>query len=495
MYLADLIQALPERLVHGQGDRLEITGVAYDSRQVAPGDVFVCVRGLKADGHQFAAGAVQRGAVAVVVDHLLELPASVAQVMVPDTRLALALLGAAFYRYPSYELGMVGVTGTNGKTTTAHMIEAVLAGAGYRTGLIGTVLVKSGETVEAAQRTTPESLDLQRLLRQMADKGVQWVSMEVSSHALDLHRVAACEFDQAVFTNITRDHFDFHNDFANYLRAKAKLFTDLALTRHKPYPKTAVINADDPQAPALASRTRAKLVTYGLGPADVRAVDVDLMPTGSSFTVQSPAGVFRAELHLPGYFNVSNALAAITVGLNLGIVPSAITQALAGVTSIPGRYEVIDCGQDFTVIVDFAHNPDALANILRIPPGQEGGRRIAVFGAEGGKDRGKRPIMGQTAMRYADVVIVTSDNVYDEDPAEIASQVASGAVQAGTGAALEVIIDRREAIQRALELAQPGDLVVIAGKGHETYQVFNGWKRPFDDRIVVRELLEERTRT
>ena len=489
MLLAELAASLPGAELRGD-PHLSVTGISYDSRQVVSGDLFCCVRGLKDDGHQYVPDAVRRGAVAILANHPLELP--VAQLIAPDTREAMALVAAAFFGHPSRRLSMVGGTGTNGKTTTAHLIEAVLAEAGYRTGLVGTVFNKAGDQMEPAERTTPESLDLQRLLRRMVHAGVQWVSMEVSSHALEMHRVTGCEFDQAVFTNITRDHFDFHSEFPRYLSAKARLFQDLGRTNHKAGPKTAILNADDPQTPGLASLTRARVVTYGLGPADVRAVDVHLEPLSSSFVVQAPGRVFQVRLQLPGYFNVSNALAAAAAALHAQVPPEVIAQALGKVTTIPGRYEVIDLGQDFTVIVDFAHNPDALANILRIPPARPDGRKIVVFGAEWGKDRGKRPLMGEAAMRGADHCIITADNIYHEDPAEVAAEVARGAAAAGKPAAYEVIIERRDAIARALDLAQPGDLVIIAGKGHETYQVMNGWKRPFDDRAVVRELLRQR---
>lgn len=489
--LKELLKSLPPHETTGRLD-LEIGGVSYDSRKVEPGDLFVCIRGLKADGHDFAPQAVQRGAAALVVERPLEM-IGVTQVRVGNPREALALLSCSFFGNPSASLNLIGVTGTNGKTTTAHMIEAIGAEAGYTTGLIGTVYVKVADQIQPARWTTPESLDLQRLLREMVDRGVQWASMEVSSHALDLHRVTGTEFDQAVFTNITRDHFDFHKDFRQYLEAKARLFTGLGTNNRKAPPKAAVINADDPNAEEFARRSHVKVITFGVeSPAEVKAENIELKSLGSRFTVRSPWGSFPVHLRLPGMFNVSNALAAVTAVLHAGIAPEVVAAAMEKFTKVPGRYEVIDCGQDFTVLVDFAHNPDALANILRIPPQSETGRKIVVFGAEGGKDRGKRPIMGQMAMKHADYCIISSDNIYDEDPEAIAHEVEQGVSAAGKAPAYEVIIDRHDAIARALDVARAGDLVIIAGKGHEIYQIIKGHKRPFDDRVVVRELLEER---
>lgn len=489
MKLAELLAALPNARLQGNPDT-DIADIHYDSRAVTPGSLFACVPGLRRDGHSYAADAVAAGAVALLAER--PLPLDVPQLLVPDARLAMAWAAATFFGHPSRQLLLVGVTGTNGKTTTTHLTEAILAAAGHKTGLIGTVQIKLGDETLPSEMTTPESVDLQRLLRRMADAGVTAVAMEVSSHALSLHRVARCAFDVGIVTNITRDHFDFHADFDDYVNTKARLHQLLAEPAVKPRsPRSAVINADDSQAERLRSQAPEGAVTFGIGHGDVRATAVETGPRGSRFVLEA-AGVSQpVTLHLPGLFNVSNALAAAAAGLQFGIDPAAIARALASVRHIPGRYEPIDCGQDFTVLVDFAHNPDALANVLGIPLASPTGRRIAVFGAEGRKDEGKRPLMGEMAMRHADYCIITSDNIYDEDPEKIANEVAAGLSSSGKPPAAEVIIDRRQAIARALAMARRDDLVIIAGKGHETHQVVQDQRRPFDDRTVVRELLQE----
>lgn len=488
MNVAELLAHLPNARLHGSAT-VEVSDIHYDSRQVTPGSLFACVPGLRHDGHDFAREAVAAGAVALIVER--QLPLDVPQLLVPNARIAMAHAAAAFFGHPSRELVLIGITGTNGKTTTTHLTEAVLAAAGHKTGLIGTVQIKLGDETLPSSMTTPESVDLQRLLRQMADAGVTAVAMEVSSHALSLHRVTGCEFDAGIVTNITRDHFDFHADFSDYVRTKARLYELLASSTAKPGRQCAVINLDDSQAEHLLATAPESRLTFGIGRGDVQATDVEAGPRGSRFTLAYADFAHRVELHLPGLFNISNALGAAAAGLCVGVAPAQIAAGLATVRHIPGRYEPIDCGQDFTVLVDFAHNPDALAKVLGIPLADPGARRIAVFGAEGRKDEGKRPLMGEMAMRHADYCIITSDNIYDEDPEKIAGEVAAGLSQSGKQPAAEVIIDRRHAIARALALAQPGDLVIIAGKGHETHQVVQNQRRPFDDRTVVRELLQE----
>ncbi|MBE3574219.1 MAG: UDP-N-acetylmuramoyl-L-alanyl-D-glutamate--2,6-diaminopimelate ligase [Firmicutes bacterium] len=577
--LLEWLQAasLPAEL---RGDPLrEVRGLAYDSRQVQPGDAFFCIPGLKTDGHNFAAEAIGRGAAALVVQRWIEDEPSPSpgpqsadgsaqggfprvqapsQLRVADPRLALALISSRFYHVPSASLGLVGITGSNGKTTTAHMAEAILAAAGQRTGLIGTIWTKVAGKAEPAVRTTPESLDLQRLFRRMADASVTWAVMEVSSHALALQRVAGAEFDMAVLTNITRDHFDFHGDFTNYLETKLRLFFGLgagegpvlhpgtggaARSSCKPLQKTAILNHDDPNATHFIRAARShgnRLVAYSIAPlsrsslgtydAAVWAEAVHLHPLCSQFVAcysgfpgrRLRAGRVLIHLPVPGRFNVYNALAAMSVGLAAGVPAATIAAALRTLPPIPGRYEVIDEGQPFSVLVDFAHNPAALTNILQVPAPSPAGRRIIVFGAEGGKDQGKRPLMGEAVARHADYAILTTDNAPTEDPRAIAAQVeagilralepqaalgaaavSSGGVGPGSGAPAvdpglpgpsrlrhyEVVLDRRQAIRQALSWAEPGDLVIIAGKGNEAFQVFADRKIPFDDRQVVRELL------
>lgn len=496
MRLEALLPPLPAWELRGDAG-VEVGGIAYDSRRVAPGDLFVCLRGLKDDGHRHAPAAAAAGAAALVVEEWLDLP--LPQVRVPDTRRAMRILARTFYGDPAAQLGLVGVTGTNGKTTTTYFIRSILEAAGgdapwdgsarRPVALIGTVQNIIGSQVQSAAMTTPEAPDLVRLFREAVDAGCRWLVMEVSSHALALDRVDPADFAAAVVTNVTRDHFDFHGDFAHYLEAKARLFSCLATPRVPGRPGVAAINLDDEGARMVLDRCPVPPVTYGLRPeADVQAREIAEAPAGARFELVLPGATpFPVQLRVPGRFNVYNALAAAAVAWRLGVPPAAIRAGLEAMPGVPGRAEPVDVGQDFQVLVDFAHNPGALENILTLRPPDPAGRVILVFGAEGGKDPGKRPEMGRVARR-ADYVIVTSDNVYGEDPLSVAQQVAAPLA----GHPHEIILDRRAAIARALALARPGDLVIVAGKGHEQTWVVNGRKIPFDDRQVVRELLAER---
>lgn len=462
------------------GDRLPaIEGIAYDSRRVRPGELFVCIRGLTHDGHHFAAEAVAKGASALVVEEPLGL--GVPEVLVPSARAAMGQIAAAFYGDPSRRLRMVGVTGTNGKTTTTYLVRSALERAGRRTGLVGTVEQVTGASRHEASRTTPESVDLQRLLREMLDSGCQACVMEVSSHGLVLERTEGTEFDVAVFTNLTQDHFDFHNSFEEYFEAKARLFRSLrggertGVKREK----RAVVNLDDPHAARFIEAAGAPVVTYGIeSAADFRAESIQVSPRGVRYVARTPAGPVEVELRLPGRFNVYNSLAALAVSYVEGIDLETAAGGMAG-TVVPGRFEPVEEGQPFAVIVDYAHSPDSLENVLRTARSLTGGRLLCVFGAGGDRDRTKRPLMGSVAARLADVVIITSDNPRSEDPAAICSEIQAGAKGA---ARCEIVLDRREAIRKAIGEAAPGDLVLIAGKGHETYQEVNGVKLHFDDR-------------
>src|SRR5690606_34860497 len=392
-----------------QGDAaLDIQGIAYDSREVRPGDLFVCWQGLRFDGHAFAAEAVGRGAVAVVAERPIPGLAGaaagagaqagagspVAQVVVPDGREALARMSAAFYGFPSRRLRLIGVTGTNGKTTTTHLIKAVLEEAGHKVGLIGTIRHLIGDEVLESHRTTPESLDLQRLLFHMAERGIDYAVMEVSSHALALRRTVGTEFDVGVFTNVTRDHLDFHGTFADYVDAKARLFASLDPAGHKPR-KAAVINMDDPQAGRMCDASRVPVVGYGIGKrTEVYAEDVMVRPSGVSYRAYTPAGVLPLQLQLTSRFNVYNSLAAAAVAWHEGVPLAVIRKALEKVPGVPGRLERVDRGQDFTVLVDYAHTPDSLENVLQTCRGFAQGRVLVVFGCGGDRDRGKRPAMG-----------------------------------------------------------------------------------------------------
>jgi UDP-N-acetylmuramoyl-L-alanyl-D-glutamate--2,6-diaminopimelate ligase len=470
MLLGDLFAdpALPD---------VDVAALAYDARAVAPGSVFFCVRGFTADGHRYAPDAVANGAVALVVDHPLDL--HVPEVLVDDVRAAMAPAAARLAGDPTAALAMVGITGTNGKTTTSYLTRALLEAAGRQTGLIGTVTSWVGGAERPVVRTTPEAIDLQPAFRAMVGGGDITAVMEVSSHALSLHRADAIHWDVAAFTNLTQDHLDFHTDMEDYFLAKRKLFEVAAQQG-----ATLIACVDDPYGARLA-QDFPQAVTIGIDvpEATVRATDLRAGPASTDFIVDGTA--FRAPL--PGRFNVLNALVALAAARALGVDDATIAAALPGAGGVPGRFEPVDEGQEFAVIVDYSHKPDALDNVLRTARELATRRLIVVVGAGGDRDRGKRPLMGAAAARHADVVVITSDNPRSEDPEAIIAAIAEGASEATR------IVDRREAIDHAIGLAGPGDVVVIAGKGHETYQeIAGGVKLPFDDREVAREALRAR---
>jgi UDP-N-acetylmuramoyl-L-alanyl-D-glutamate--2,6-diaminopimelate ligase len=476
---------------------VEVTDLAYRAGDVGKGALFFCVRGFTADGHDFAADAVDRGASALVCERPLGL--GVPELVVDDTRQAMPLLAASFFGHPTADLELVGVTGTNGKTTTTFLVRHVLEAAGRRTGLLGTVQSVVGGTVEAVERTTPESIDLQRTFRRMVDAGDRCCVMEVSSHALQLHRADASEFDCAVFTNLSQDHLDFHETLEEYFGAKRRLF--VRGQQGPTPPKVPVVNIDDDWGKRLAQEIaesgQADPLTFGVdGDADFSAQDVQLGPAGSRFELVTADGRVEATLPLPGLFNVYNALGAVAAASSLGMGVDEAVGALAGAERVPGRFEPVDEGQGFGVLVDYAHTPDSLAIVLDTARGLleqgSGGRLVCVFGAGGDRDREKRPLMGEAARARADHVIVTSDNPRSEDPDAILAAIVAGARKATPRAAseLEVEPDRRAAIAKGLSLASEGDVVVIAGKGHEQGQEFEGGRKvPFDDREVAREEL------
>jgi UDP-N-acetylmuramoyl-L-alanyl-D-glutamate--2,6-diaminopimelate ligase len=444
---------------------VEVTAVSYDSRAVRPGALFCCVRGERSDGHNYARSATSAGAVALLCERPLAV--DVPQVVVADVRTAMPYAAAAFHDHPSRRLEVVGVTGTNGKTTTTHLLRAVLEADGRRTGLIGTL---------SGTRTTPEAPDLQAQLAQLRDEGRTAVAMEVSSHALAQHRADATWFAVAVFTNLSQDHLDYHHTMEAYFQAKARLFEAARTAR-------AVVNTDDPHGRILLDA--AVVPTRGYSMAD--AVDLDVGPRGSTFLWEGR----RVQFRLGGAFNVSNALAAAAAARELGVGASAVAAGLSSVASVPGRFEIVEAGQPFTVVVDYAHTPAGLE--LLLSDGRRsaapGAHVIVVFGSGGDRDRDKRPLMGAVATRHADVAVLTSDNPRSEDPAAIIAEVRSGASSTGT---LRVEPDRRAAIRLAFAEARPGDVVLIAGKGHETTQVVGHRELPFDDRAVAREELSTR---
>ncbi|NPV71616.1 MAG: UDP-N-acetylmuramoyl-L-alanyl-D-glutamate--2,6-diaminopimelate ligase [Firmicutes bacterium] len=497
MTLAGLIGILPQKSVNGDAGASAVTGVSYDSRTVTPGSVFVCIKGFKLDGHDFVADAVARGAAAVIAERPVD-SRGVPVVLVPDSRAALAMVASQFYSHPSKEMRVIGVTGTNGKTTTTHLIRWVLAHSGREAGLVGTVEnIVCGKSLPV-ERTTPEATDLQDLFRRMRSCGSTHAVMEVSSHALELHRVAGTEFDVAVFTNLTQDHLDFHPTMEAYFRAKSILFESLGGAYSgapKAGRKAAVINTDDPFGRRLCGLVKVQTVTYGLEDgAQFAARDIEMTARGNSFTLVWPGGSARFAMRLAGRFNVYNTLAAVAAAWVEGIDPLDAREALQRHRGVAGRFELVDEGQEFAVAVDYAHTPDGLRNILEAARGVTRGRLICVFGCGGDRDRKKRPIMGEIAARLADFCVITSDNPRSEDPSAVIAEIEPGVRRGGKGAGgYAVEPDRKAAIELAVGMARPGDIVVIAGKGHETYQIFRDRTIYFDDREIAREALRVRT--
>ncbi|MEW6541456.1 MAG: UDP-N-acetylmuramoyl-L-alanyl-D-glutamate--2,6-diaminopimelate ligase [Bacillota bacterium] len=475
MSFRDLINQL-DVLDHGPLLDVLVSGIAYDSRQVQPGFMFAAIDGLVTDGHRFVPDAVARGAAAVLLQQRVPVPEGVAWAVVPDTRKGLALAAGRFYGDPGRALRLVGVTGTNGKTTTTHLITALFRARRPGVGLIGTIENRIGDEVLPVRHTTPESLDLQRLLRRMVDAGVTDVVMEVSSHALSLSRVHGLSFEAGVFTNLTQDHLDFHAGFEDYFAAKTQLFTGLGEAA------AAVINRDDPYGIRLLDLTRGRPITYAVHEAaDVRASGVRPVAGGVEFLLESAWGSAPVALRLSGLFNVYNALAAACVGLDRGFAPEEIAGVLEKVQGVPGRFERVDQGQEYTVIVDYAHTPDGLENVLRAAREIAPGRLISVFGCGGDRDRAKRPLMGAISARGADYSVLTSDNPRTEDPLTIIADVEEGYRRVRPDG-YAVVPDRREAMRHAFEKARAGDVVVIAGKGHEDYQIVGTKRLEFDDR-------------
>ena len=481
MRLGDLVKDVPGAELHADADQ-DIARVTHDSRHSDQGSLFVAIRGLAADGHDFIEAALKKGATAVVSE---EPPReNVPWVRVGDVREALALLSASVFGHPSRDLDLVGVTGTNGKTTTAYMIDSALRETGEPVGLIGTVEYRIGDRVAEAVRTTPEAPELQSYLRQMVDGGCHRGVLEVSSHSLALKRVLGVEFQVGVFTNLSRDHLDFHGDMDAYFAAKRILFDSLLRKGGH-----AVINVDDDRGAELARTLDHPVSTCSLSPgADFTAEDVRLSFEGTHFRARTPAGVFEVQTSLLGRFNVLNALCAFGAGFALGLPPDAVQRGIASLKGVAGRIERVDVGQDFTVLVDYAHTDDALKNLLESVRELKPRRLITVFGCGGDRDKSKRPLMGAVAARLSDVLILTSDNPRSEPPEAIIDDVRRG-IPTARAAETQVIVDRRDAIARALELGRKGVVIVIAGKGHETYQVVRDRKVPFDDRQVVRDVL------
>jgi UDP-N-acetylmuramoyl-L-alanyl-D-glutamate--2,6-diaminopimelate ligase len=462
----------------GEGPGVEIGGLAYDNREVRPGTLFFCVPGFTRDGHDFAPDAVERGAAALVVARPLEL--GVPEVRVDDVRAAMARAAARFYGDPTARLPVVGITGTNGKTTTAFLVHSLLQASGRQAGLLGTVTSFVAGEERPTIRTTPEAIDLQRTFREMLEGGDVACAMEISSHALELRRAEGIHVAVAVFTNLTQDHLDFHPSMEDYFLAKRRLFAS-QLTDVR------VLNVDDPCGRRLAEEFPGSTTFAIDAAADYRATDLESGFAGTDCTFETPDGSYRVRVPLPGRFNVLNALGAWTAARALGVEPDVLAKALAEARRVPGRFEPVSEGQPFAVLVDYAHTPDSLENVLRAARELAEGRVIVVFGAGGDRDRGKRPLMGEIAARLADLCLVTSDNPRSEDPDAIIAEILAGT---GDAAHVEHDADRRASIERAVGLARAGDVVVIAGKGHEQGQEFaGGRKEPFDDVTVAREAL------
>lgn len=501
--LNSLLNSLVVKDVVGLEDQI-INSIHYDSRSVKPGGLFVAIRGLRANGHGFVDDAVKRGAAAIVAEKAPFVPASVSVVKVESSRRALAALSAAFYGDPSRELFVIGITGTNGKTTTAYFIESMLSAAGFNVGVIGTINYRFAGQSFPNPVTTPESLDLMRILRQMADSGVTHVVIEVSSHALDQDRVASCEFDVGVFTNLSQDHLDYHGDMETYWQCKKKLCLECLELGSKQAYAVAVINWDDSKGKELASEVAVRSLRVGISEGcHVRGENVQMTLRGVSGRVQTPEGHFDFRSHMVGYYNIHNILAATGVATTIRLPAPIIKAGIENLQGVPGRLEPVVNEAGLCVFIDYAHTPDALENVLTALKGLASGRLITIFGCGGDRDREKRPMMGAAAGRLCDLSVLTSDNPRTEAPEEILSEITAGTASV-QGCRYEpkdlangfdrpgytVEPDRRRAIALGLNAARRGDTVLIAGKGHETYQIIGEKTVPFDDRVEAKKVLE-----
>ncbi|MGV3466945.1 MAG: UDP-N-acetylmuramoyl-L-alanyl-D-glutamate--2,6-diaminopimelate ligase [Heyndrickxia sp.] len=486
MKLHTLLKILP--FVKLPNDNPEIQDIVQDNRKVTAGSLFICIEGLTVDGHQFAQDAANKGAAAVLSEKPLDVN-NIPVIIVPSTKRAMAILADFFYGQPTKKMKLIGITGTNGKTTTSHLIEQILRDAGGKTGLIGTMYMKIGENIIETKNTTPDSLTLQKTFKQMIDEGVESAVMEVSSHALDQGRVFGCDYDIAVFTNITQDHLDYHHTMEAYLRAKSLLFAQLGNSYDYEHPKFAVLNMDDSGSKQIQKETAAHIISYGIDDqsAQFTAKDIEMNSRGTVFTLVSPEGECKVHLQLIGKFSVYNILAAISVGYVLNIPLDSIIQSVEKVKGVSGRFELVDAGQHFPIIVDYAHTPDSLENVLKTVQQFAKKRIFVVVGCGGDRDKTKRPVMAQIACKYATYPIFTSDNPRSENPESIIEDMEEGV----KGHSYVKIVDRKEAINYAIREASEGDVVLIAGKGHETYQIIGDKINDFDDRIVASEAVRE----
>jgi UDP-N-acetylmuramoyl-L-alanyl-D-glutamate--2,6-diaminopimelate ligase len=493
MKLGDLVRGVPDARLDGDGDT-EITGIAYDSRRVRRGDLFVAVAGLQADGHVFVADAVAGGARALAVEHAVTVPAGTPAVYMRSTRMGLAELAAEFYGRPSRRLKLAGITGTDGKTTTTHMAEHVLQASGVTAGAMSTVsfTVSGRQTDNLSGQTTTEAPQVQAWLERMVEAGVECAVIETTSHALVQERVRACDFDVAAFTNVGHDHLDYHATWEEYLDAKARLIDLTANAADKGIEKTAILNRDDASYERLSRRPISRRWTYGLTTAaDLHPLDLSVSGSGSRFRMSTPLGETEVSLRVPARFNIYNALCAAGVCLALDVPLDAVGTGLAGFEGVRGRLEAVDLGQDFRLFIDFAHSAGALASALAELRPFTSGRLMVVFGSTARSDH-DRPGMGRAASDFADFFIITTDDPLTEDPVEIAREVQSGAEGKAPGRDYEIVIDRRTAIRRAIDLARPGDCILLAGKGHERSMQTASGSEPWDERAEAEAAIKER---
>ncbi|MBC6974124.1 UDP-N-acetylmuramoyl-L-alanyl-D-glutamate--2,6-diaminopimelate ligase [Bacillus sp. Xin] len=465
----------------------EITSIEADSRKVTNGSLFVCMKGYTVDSHDFAKQAAAQGAAAIVAERPIDV--DVPFVLVKNTYRSLAVLADYFYGQPTHKLHLFGITGTNGKTTTSHIMDEIMRAHGHKTGLIGTINMKIGDETFEVKNTTPDALTLQQTFQRMIEQNVNSAVMEVSSHALDLGRVHGCDYDVAVFTNLTQDHLDYHKTMEEYKHAKGLLFAQLGNSYHHGREKYAVLNNDDPAAEEYMRSTAATVITYGIDThSDIMAKDIVMTSGGTTFTLVTPNESLNITMKLIGKFNVYNVLAATAATLVSGVPLQTIIDVVRKLTGVPGRFEVVDGGQDYTVIVDYAHTPDSLENVLTTAKQFAKGNVYCIVGCGGDRDRTKRPIMAGVATEYATHAILTSDNPRSEDPKAILDDMLTGA----KGNNYKVIVDRKEAIFHAVSEAKAEDIIIIAGKGHETYQIIGKEVHHFDDREIAKEAITER---
>lgn len=487
MKLRDLLSVLPIYQLENIHKNITINDIRMDHRQIKEGDVFICIEGFTVDGHDFAKEAFRKGA-SIIISERSFTDTDIPHIIVPNTIRALALVSNKFFNYPTNDLTLVGITGTNGKTTTTYLLEKIFQQHELATGLIGTIQLKIGKETKALKNTTPDALQLQTYFAEMVQKKIDIAFMEVSSHALDLGRVYGTNFDIAVFTNLSQDHLDYHKTMEHYLESKSLLFSGLG-NAYTDQPKIAIVNNDDKHSEFIKRKTMQSIVTYGIeNDAHIRATNIENTLHGTAFTVSTPKGKMTIKSKLNGIFNVYNMLAAIAVAFVQQVPLQTIKEALDTMSGVDGRFERVDIGQEFAVIVDYAHTPDSLENVLQTIQQFAEKKIYTVVGSGGDRDQTKRPLMANAALEYSDYAIFTSDNPRTENPTTILQHMTDHL----TDEHYEVIENREEAIERAITLANKGDVVLIAGKGHETYQEIDGVRYDFDDRLIAKQAMEKK---